>query len=202
MDGKLDRQLTQGRWDVDHLDGVDEKSHTVYFTAAVVSPMNREVYSVKLDGGGFKRLTKDDGSNSANFSPDYSVFLHNFSDVNTPTRISVRKNDGSLVRVIEEGKITALDDYRISPKTFFTFKTSDGVELNAWMIKPFDFDPLKKYPVIVSVYGGPTAQTVLNGWGGGGFLWHQMMTQKGYIIASIDNRGTGARGKEIGRAHV
>jgi dipeptidyl-peptidase-4 len=197
MDGKLVRQLTQGRWDVERLNGVDESSGMVYFTAGIVSPLGREVYAVGLDGKGFKRLTKEDGSNSANFAPDFSVFLHTFTDVNTPSKVSLRKNDGTLVRVVDDGTIGALAEYAISPQTFFTFKTSDGLELNGWMIKPADFDPAKKYPVLMSVYGGPGSQTVRNSWGGQNFLWYQLLAQKGYIVASIDNRGTGARGKEF-----
>ena len=196
MDGKLSRQLTQGKWAVERLLGVDEKTGTVYFTAAVVSPLDREVYSVNLNGLGFKRLTRGNGSNSASFSPDCSVFLHTFSDASTPTRVSLRKNDGSLIRVVDDGAIEALKDYKLSPRTFFKFKTTDGVELNGWMVKPPDFMASKKYPVLMSVYGGPGSQTVRNGWGGGD-LWHQMLAQKGYIIVSVDGRGTGVRGKDF-----
>ena len=197
LDGKLIRQITQGHWDVERLNGVDEASGTLFFTAAVVSPLNREVYAVGLDGKGFRRITKEDGSSSANFAPGCSVFLHTFTDVNTPARLSLRKSDGSLLRVVDDGKVGALNDFRISPQTFFTFRTSDGVELNGWMIKPLDFDPAKKYPVLMYVYGGPGSQTVRNSWGGQNFLWYQILAQKGYVIASVDNRGTGARGKEF-----
>ncbi|MBI1804626.1 MAG: S9 family peptidase [Ignavibacteriae bacterium] len=196
-DGTLINQVTQGRWDIDHLIGVDERSGTVYFQAGITSPINREVYSVGLDGKHFRRITKEEGTNDASFSPDYSVFLHTFSDVNTPSRMSLRKNDGSLLHVAETGTIVALDDYTIRPKIFFTFKTSDGVELNGWMIKPANLDPAKKYPVLMHVYGGPGSQEVRNSWGGTRFLWHQLLVQKGYIIACVDNRGTGARGKEF-----
>jgi dipeptidyl-peptidase-4 len=101
------------------------------------------------------------------------------------------------VRSIDAGEIPALAEYQISKKEFFSFKTSDGVELNGYMIKPFDFDPSKKYPVLMEVYGGPGSQTVLNAWSGAGFLWQQYMAQHGYVIVSVDNRGTGARGKEF-----
>jgi dipeptidyl-peptidase 4 len=197
LEGKLIRQLTQGEWEVERFAGVDEKNGTVYFIAGVTSPLERDLYSVKLDGSGFKRITKGSGTHGANFTPDYSVFLETFSDVNTPTKTSLRKNDGSLICVIEEGTINALADYTLSPKTFFKFKTSDGIELNGSMIKPFDFDPQKKYPVLIDVYGGPGSQTVRNSWGGSNFLWYQLLAQKGYIIVSVDNRGTGARGKEF-----
>lgn len=199
MRGELVRQLTQGNWDIDRIYGVDEKGGRIYFSAAVISPMDREVYSVKLDGTGFRRLTKENGTNSANFSPDFSAFLHSFSDVNTPTKSILRKNDGTLIRIIEDGEIAALNDFKLSPKTFFTFKTTDGVTLNGWMIKPIDADPSKRYPVIMTVYGGPGSQTVQNSWGGTGFLWHQMMAQKGYMVVSVDNRGTGMRGRDFER---
>jgi dipeptidyl-peptidase-4 len=195
LNGKLIRQLTQGKWSVDRLLGVDEDKGVVYFTASVTSPLERDVYAVNLSGKGFRRITRENGTNSANFAPDFSLFLHTFSDVNTPPKISLRKSDGSLIRVVEEGSIEALKEYNISPKTFFTFTTSDGVELNGWMIKPHEFDAAKKHPVLMYVYGGPGSQTVRNSWEGGNFLWYQLLAQKGYIVVSVDGRGTGARGK-------
>ena len=176
---------------------MDEHSQKIYFSAGVTSPINREVYSVSFDGGDFKRITKDEGTTTANFSPDCWVFLSSTSDANTPTSTSLRRSDGSLIRVLNDGHIKALDDYTLSRESFFTFKTSDGVELNGWMIKPADFDPSKKYPVVMNVYGGPGSQTVLNAWGGGQFLWYQLLAQHGYIVASVDNRGTGARGRDF-----
>jgi dipeptidyl-peptidase-4 len=197
LDGKLVRQITQGRWDVESVNGVDERKQTVYFTAGIINPMEREVYAVGLDGKDFRKVTKERGSSGANFSPDFSVFVHSFSDVNTPPKSFLRKADGSLIRVLTEGTIDALKDYKLSPKTFFTFTTSDSVELNGWMIKPAGFDPAKKYPVLMFVYGGPGSQTVRNAWGGSDFLWYQLLAAKGYIIVSVDNRGTGARGKQF-----
>jgi len=197
LKGKLIRQLTQGRWPVDQLLGVDEARGVVYFTAAVTSPLERDVYAVNLNGKGFRRITREPGTNSANFAPDFSVFLHTFSDASTPPRISLRKYDGTLIRVVEEGTIETLKEYRISPKTFFTFTTSDGISLNGWMIKPHEFDPTKRYPVLMYVYGGPGSQTVRNQWEGGNFFWYQLLAQKGYMIVSVDGRGTGGRGKDF-----
>ncbi len=195
--GNLVRQLTQGHWDVDHLIGVDEKSGKIYFSAGVASPIDREIYSVGLNGAGFKRLTKEEGWNDARFSPDYSVFLLSYSNANTPAKVTFRKNDGSLIREFENGRIPALDSTHLGKKNFFTFKTTDGVELNAWIIRPYDFDSTRKYPVIVNVYGGPGSQEVVNSWGGTRYLWYQLMAQHGYISACVDNRGTGARGKDF-----
>jgi dipeptidyl-peptidase-4 len=197
LDGTLIRQLTRGKWDVEKLIGVDEASGRVYFTAAMMSPLGRDLYSVKLDGMGLTKITHEVGTNDANFAPDNSIFLHTYSDVNTPTRTSLRKADGTLIRVINDGAIEALRQYKVSPKIFFTFTTSDGIVLNGWMIKPIDFDSTKKYPVLMAVYGGPGSQMVRNSWGGTDFLWYQVLAQKGYVIISVDNRGTGARGKQF-----
>jgi dipeptidyl-peptidase-4 len=192
--GKQAAQLTQGKWDVEGIAGIDESRGIVYFTAGLNSPIDRDLYSVRLDGTGFRRVTSEAGSHSISFAPDFRAYRDSYSDANTPTRTSLHNSDGSLIRVLNDGKIRAMEEYRVSPKTFFTFTTSDGVELNGWMIKPHDFDPAKKYPVLMNVYGGPGAQTVRNSWGGADYFWYQMLAQKGYVIVSVDNRGTGARG--------
>ena len=197
LNGKLVRQLTEGHWDVEGLSRVDERDGVVYFTASVASPLDRDLYSVSLEGTHFRRITKEAGTHAVNFAPNAAVFLDTYSDANTPPQISLRKNDGTLIRVVEKGNIAALREYAVSPKTFFTFKTPDSVELNGWMIKPPDFDPAKKYPVLMYVYGGPGSQTVLNSWDRGYYLWDQLLAEKGYILVSVDNRGTGARGKEF-----
>lgn len=193
-DGKPVAQLTQGKWDVENIAGVDEGRGIVYFMAGVNTPLDRDLYAVRLDGTGFRRITTGAGSHSVSLAPDHRTFRDSWSDANTPTRTSLHNSDGSLIRVLTEGRIGAMDEYPVSPKTFFTFTTTDGVELNGWMIKPHDFDPSKKYPVLMSVYGGPGSQTVRNSWGGADYFWYQMLAQKGYVIVSVDNRGTGLRG--------
>ncbi len=195
FNGKQVSQLTQGKWDVDNLAGVDQRRGMVYFTAGLASPLDRDLYVVRLDGTGFRKISKEPGSHSVNFAPDFRTYRDSYSDANTPTRTSLHNSDGGLIRVLSDGRIAALDEYRVSPKTFFTFTTSDGVELNGWMIRPHDFDPSKRYPVLMNVYGGPGSQTVRNSWGGADYFWYQMLAQKGYMIVSVDNRGTGARGK-------
>jgi dipeptidyl-peptidase-4 len=197
MDGRLVRQLTEGKWDVERIAGVDEERRIVYFTASVTSPLERDLYSVNLDGKGFRRISKEHGTHAITFAPDHELYMDVFSDANTPPRTNFHKSDGTLIRTAEEGKLEALGEYTISPQTFFTFTTTDGVELNGWMIKPPGFSPSTKYPVLMYVYGGPGSQTVRNSWGGQNFVWYQLLAQKGYIIVSVDNRGTGARGKEF-----
>jgi len=192
--GKQLAQLTKGDWEVSAVDAVDEAKGLVYFTATEKSPLERHLYRVALDGTGFTRLTKDEGNHAVVLAPSATSFYDTYSDAATPARQDLFRADGSHVATINENKITELADYHLVPMEFFTVKSRDGVQLNASMLKPPDFDPHKKYPVLVYTYGGPHAQVVRNAWGGANFLWHELMAQKGYIIFSLDNRGSAGRG--------
>ncbi|MFI5097117.1 MAG: DPP IV N-terminal domain-containing protein [Candidatus Acidiferrales bacterium] len=187
-------QLTKGVWEMSRVEGVDEAKGVVYFTATEKSPLERHVYRVGLDGSGFARITKGDGTHRVNFAPNAAVYVDTYSNSGTPPRQDLYRADGTKLATLNENKVAELADYHLSPVEFFTIKAHDGVMLNCSMIKPPNFDPAKKYPVIVYTYGGPHAQVVVNAWVGGGFLWHQMMAQKGYIIFSLDNRGSAGRG--------
>jgi len=195
--GKPPVQLTKGDWEVDHVDSVDEGKGVVYFTATEKSPLERHLYRVGLNGSGFARITKEDGAHRVNFAPNAGVYVDTYSNSGTPPRQDVYRADGTKLATLNENKVAELAEYHLSPVEFFTIKAHDGVTLNCSMIKPPNFDPAKKYPVIVYTYGGPHAQVVMNMWMGGGFLWHQMMAQKGYIIFSLDNRGSAGRGHEF-----
>jgi dipeptidyl-peptidase-4 len=195
MDGSLERQLTKGKWEVGNVYGVNEKRRLVYFSANKVNITESHIYSIKLNGKSLKRLTKKKGWHRANFSPDWESFILMFSNSHTPAQYSLLSDTGANIRTLEENKIEALDEYDISYPQFLTFDTEDGVTLNAMMIKPTDFDKNKKYPVLIYGYGGPGSQMVRNSWGRSNFLWHNLLAQKGYIIFSLDNRGTGGRGK-------
>jgi dipeptidyl-peptidase-4 len=194
LDGKELAQLTKGDWEVFAVQGVDEAKGLVYFTAAEKSPLERHLYRVALDGSKMARITKEDGTHAVNFSPEASAFVDTYSNNMTPPRQALIRGDGSRIGVINENKTAELSEYHLSPVRFLTVRSHDGVALNAMMIKPPDFDPSKKYPVIVHTYGGPHVQVVLNAWGGPTFLWHQLMAQKGYIIFALDNRGSAGRG--------
>ncbi|MGD1847799.1 MAG: S9 family peptidase [Salibacteraceae bacterium] len=198
MQGGSEKQLTKGEWDVTEIHGVDEKGGLVYFTSAEVSPMERHLYSVKLNGSGKKKLTKEAGTNRSVFSSGFQYFINYHQSANTPNFVSLHNSDGKKIRDLEtnENLRQTLDKYQFAPKEFFQFTTSQKVTLNGWMIKPRDFDASKKYPVLMYVYGGPGAQTVKETWGFND-LWYQMLANKGYIIVSVDNRGTGARGAEF-----
>jgi dipeptidyl-peptidase-4 len=194
LEGKQLAQLTKGEWEVSAIDAVDETKGLVYFTATEKSPLERQLYRVALDGTGFARITTDAGTHAAIFSPNTAAFYDTYSNTATPQRQDLCRADGSRIAAINENKVAELADYHLSPTEFLTVKSRDGVQLNASIIKPPDFNPQKKYPVLAYTYGGPHAQVVRNGWGGANFLWHQLMAQKGYIIFSLDNRGSAGRG--------
>jgi dipeptidyl-peptidase-4 len=194
LEGKQLAQITKGEWEVSAVDAVDEAKGMVYFTGTAKSPLERHLYRVSLDGSAISRITIHNGTHGVNMAPDASAFVDTYSDVMTPPRQDVARADGSLLRVINENKVPELADYHLSAPQFLSVKAHDGVPLNAVIIKPSDFDASKKYPVLVFTYGGPHAQVVLNSWGANTGLWHQLMAQKGYIIFSLDNRGSAGRG--------
>lgn len=191
-------QLTNGLWDVTGVYGYDPAGQVVWFNAASSSPMNRDLWTVDLKGN-MKQVSKEPGTHKAQFSSTYKYYVDNYSDANTPPVYTVNKPNGKPIRTIEDNQVLRqlMQEYNFSKKEFFTFKTPEGVELNGWKILPPGFDPNKKYPVLMDVYGGPGSQTVLNGFRPGDYTWYQMLAQKGYIIASVDNRGTGSRGQEF-----
>ena len=198
MDGRLIRQLTEGSWDVASVSGVDETNRKVYFTAGFSSPVNREVFSVSLDGGKPSQLSTREGTNVPEFSSTFAYYINRWSDINTPATITVNSSEGKEVRLLQDNaKLkSVIKEYDFSRAEFFTVKTEGGITLNAWMLKPAGFDSLKKYPVLFTLYGGPGSQTVLNSWGAAS-SWNQFFAQRDMIIVSVDNRGTGARGEEF-----
>ncbi len=193
------QQITTGDWEVTALYGINEKTKTIYFEAAKNSPLNREIYSIKTNGKNMKQLSKKEGINNAKFSQSFQYFINYHSAANTPLSVTLYNNKGEQIRELENNQTLAqkaTETYQFTPKKFFTFTTEDSIELNGWMIQPRDFDPNKKHPVFVYVYGGPGSQTVKNNWERD-MAWYQYLAQEGYIVVSIDCRGTGARGKDF-----
>jgi dipeptidyl-peptidase 4 len=198
--GKLIRQITTGNWEVADFYGIDEKSKTLYFTSMEMSNIERQLFSISLDGKLKKQLTSEKGMNSANFSKDFKFYILSNTASDSPLKVSLHKaQTGELVKVLEDNAALRkkLEDYNITPKEFMTIKTSENIELNAWMIKPTDFDPKKKYPVFMFLYGGPGSQQVLNQFDASNGMWFQHLAQKGYIVACVDNRGTGGKGADF-----
>lgn len=203
MGGEKVARLTTGNWSVDQIAGVDEKNKLLYFTAAYPVPMERQLFSVDFSGKRLNQITTDPGWNVVQFNSDYSYFLDEYSTINTPPVYTIKNDKGKVVRLLEDNAALkkVLNDYELSEAHFIKIPNSDGVELNAWMLKPFHFVRTKKYPVLFMTYGGPGSQSVVNQWGTVSF-WQQMLAERGYIIFCMDNTGTGFRGKEFKKKYT
>ncbi|MBK8413596.1 MAG: S9 family peptidase [Bacteroidetes bacterium] len=200
LNGKLKQQITKGKWDVTDFYGYDEASGTYYFQAAMNSPMEKQVYAVSK-GGTPRLISPSTGTSDAKFSANFKFYFITNSKIDQPHIVTLHIWSGKQVRVIKDNKKVSesMSGYNLSKTEFFNFTTSEGVSLNGWMIKPTDFNPSKKYPVFQYMYGGPNSQTVKNEWLGPNYFWFQMLAQNGYIIVSVDNRGTGARGEAFNK---
>ena len=192
--GVLQKQITQGNWDVTRLIGYDETTKNTYYESAEESPLRRAGYT--LDAKGVKtRLTPEEGTNSAAFSANYAYFVNRYSNANTPMKITVNETKSrKVLRTLQDNAELRerLAQYRFGKKEFFTLTTKSGFELNAWMVKPANFDESKKYPVMMTQYSGPNSQQVLDSYS---FDWEQYLAANGIIVVCVDGRGTGARGE-------
>ncbi len=199
MKGKEVRQLTQGDWEVTKFYGIDEVNQKIYFQSTEESPLERYVYWASTKNKKKKKLTSEKGWNSAQFSSTFDYYVNNHSTINSPATYTVYNNSGKSIRTIEDNKKLKgiMKEYDVQPVEFFEFKTSEGVSLNGWMVKPKNFDENKEYPVFMTEYGGPGSQSVTNEWNAFNYWWFQHLTEQGYIVACVDNRGTGGRGEEF-----
>jgi dipeptidyl-peptidase-4 len=195
-DGRLIRQITDGKWEVRSLDGVDEERGWIYFRGTEHSHIAEQVYRIKLDGTGLTRLTQTEGAHRAVFNPAMTMYIDYWSDVNTPAQVRLYKADGTLQRAIDENAVQTLKQYKLGKTELLQVKTRDGFMMEAMMIRPPDFDASKKYPVMSFTYSGPHAPQVRNGWGGSTYMWYQLLAQKGYIIWVCDNRTASGKGAE------
>ncbi len=199
MNGKLISQVTTGDWEVTELVGMDEARQLIYFISTEVSPLERNLYVIQLNGKNKELLTPEKGTHEINMSKDFKYFIGYYSTAAQPLKITLNQSDGKPLKVLEENEALKerLSTFDLSQKEFFQFETLDGTTLNGYLLKPTNFDKNKQYPVIMYVYGGPGSQTVTNEWGGSRDFWHQHLAAQGFIVASIDNRGTGARGRDF-----
>ncbi|MDD2819913.1 MAG: S9 family peptidase [Flavobacterium sp.] len=211
--GKLKNQVTKGKWEVTSYYGFDEKTNTIFYQSVENGSVNRAIYSINLNGKNKLLLSKNTGTNAATFSPNFEFYINTFSTANQPTTYTLNAvKTGKQLQVIEDNQALAskLKDFNLPSKEFFVLKTEKGNELNAWIIKPKDFDASKKYPVFMYQYSGPGSQQVNNEWNSADDYWFMMLAQQGYIVACVDGRGTGFKGadfkkvtqKELGKYEV
>ena len=194
FDGKSE-QITKGNWDVIEFYGIDEKEGQIYFSAAQKDAISKGIYRINLDGSVISSISSETGYNEAEFTTGMKYFVKTYSNANTPPVYILCDNLGKEISVLEDNiKLkTTLSGYNLSKKEFVKFQ-SGNTTLNGWMIKPVNFNPNQKYPVYVTIYGGPGHNEVSDSWDGNDYLYHQLLAQKGYIVVSVDPRGTMYRG--------
>ena len=199
MQGEEKSRVTSGDWEVTQFLGVDERRHMIYFMSTEESSLERHLYTVRVDGKRKKQLTKAAGWHNINMSKDFKYYIDTHSNSAFPNTFTLRDIKGKALRVLEDNSSlkSVLGEYAYSPKEFFTVEVN-GASLNAYMIIPLDFDSTIQYPVLMYVYGGPGSQTVTSAYESGDrAFWHQYLVNQGYIIVSVDNRGTGAKGRDF-----
>jgi dipeptidyl-peptidase-4 len=198
--GKLKKQVTKGKWEVTNYYGFDEKTNAVFYQSVENGSVNRDVYRIGLDGKNKVRLSTNVGTNRAVFSPNFQYYINTFSSASQPTTYTLNEaKGGKQIQVIESNEALAskLKSYNLPSKEFFVLKTAKGNDLNAWIMKPKDFDSTKKYPVFMFQYSGPGSQQVNNDWNDSNDYWFMMLAQQGYIVACVDGRGTGFKGADF-----
>lgn len=201
MNGHLQRTIG-GKFDITEVYGYDAKTGDVYYQAAALAPTDRQVY-VNHKNGKTERLTDAEGWNSALFSGDFQYFINTWSDYNTPYVYTTRTRSGKVISTLQDNSQLrqTIKDYGFCKREAFSFTTSEGVTLNGWMLRPLDFDASKRYPVIMHQYSGPGSQQVKNAWNAGsmgqGGAYDSYLAQQGFIVVSVDGRGTGGRGAEF-----
>lgn len=188
--GKLINQVTRGIWSATRIEGSDASQQTIYYTSTEVSPLQRQLYSIRFDGLNKRRITTAEGNHRINMSPAATYFLDRYSSVHQPAQVEVWSAPGQKLRTLENNAaVTAwLATHAYSPAEIFSFTTSDGAHIDANMVKPVPFDPNKRYPVVFDIYGGPGSQQVYDAFATSG--WTQWLAQEGYIVVGVNNRGT------------
>jgi dipeptidyl-peptidase-4 len=193
-DGKTQKALTAGEWEVRDLHGVDEKNGWIYFSGTKDSPIEQHVYRMKLDGSSLQRISSGGGTHTATFNAAMTMWLDAASDVSTPAHVTLRDGAGKQLRVVNENRVGALGEFELSKPEFLQVKTRDGFVMEAMLIRPTNFDPSKKYPIYQHTYSGPHAPQVKNAWGSSTYMFHQLLAQHGIAVWILDNRSASGKG--------
>ncbi len=203
-----EEQITKGDWEVTSVNGMNSDKMEIYYTSTEEGSINRTLYSKNLNTKEKRKLSSKTGYNSAKFSKNYKYYINSYSNANTAPYYTLHNSNGKELKILENNTEfnNKIENFKLTKKEFLTIQTKDAL-LNAWIIKPYDFDENKKYPLYMFVYGGPGSQQVTNSFGWNNYYWHQMLAQQGYIVACVDNRGTGGKGslfkkmtyKELGK---
>ncbi len=196
-EGNILNQSTSGDYDVVSIKGIDPGKRLLYYLSCEVSPLERNLYSTKFNGKGKKRITSNPGNHRINMSPGGSYFIDSYSDITTPSCIDLKNGKGEVIAALagHERASAHLEAYKYAGKELFSYTGTDGQIIDGYLIRPMDFDPEKSYPLILDVYGGPGAQGVYNTFESSG--WHQYLAQMGYVVANINNRGSGGYGSKF-----
>lgn len=197
--GKLIKQLTKGNWVVTDFAGFDEKGTIAYFSSTAESPVTRNFYGVDFKKAIITKITSGEGTHTVMLNDKRTFILDNFQNTQLPREIAMYSLKGKKIKTIKNSE-NPLKDYKLGQLTLFTLKTENNDDLHCRLFKPVDFDSTKKYPTIVYLYGGPNVQLVNNTWNGGGDLWFQYMAERGFVVFTLDSRGSANRGKAFEQA--
>ncbi|MEO1023853.1 MAG: DPP IV N-terminal domain-containing protein, partial [Bacteroidota bacterium] len=195
--GKLLNQVTQGEWEVTNIYSINPKKKTIYYASTEESPLERHLYSIRFDGKKKKKHTQEPGNHSISMGANGEYYIDRYSNVNTPRQVELWSTKGKMLnKMVDNAAVSDhIKTHVYSPRELFSFTTTDGQQLDGYLVKPIDFDPEKSYPLLLSIYGGPGAQGVYNVWESSG--WNQYLAQQGYVIANVNNRGSGGYGHDF-----
>lgn len=197
--GKLKKQITKGNWEVISYYGFNPKTKEVFVQTTENGSINKVVSKINIQTGKSMILSNDEGNNSANFSKNHNYFIETYSSAKTPHTFTLKDGNGKILKELQNNEelLNKLNADNFTEKEFFTVPNEAGDQMNAWIIKPKNFDPNKKYPLFMFQYSGPGSQQVANSWDGGNAIWFEMLAQKGYLVACVDGRGTGFKGTKF-----
>ncbi len=198
-EGELLNRVTNGEWEVTNVFAVDSRNERIFYLSTEVSPLERHLYSIKFNGKRKQQLSAEPGRHSVSMGPNGKYYIDRYSNVETPLQVELWRsnNGGNMLKKLEDNQSVTdfINEHTYAPRELFSFTTSDGQELDGYLIKPVDFDPGKEYPLMLNIYGGPGAQGVYNQFETSN--WLQFLAQEGYVIANVNNRGSGGYGRDF-----